>query len=139
MSNNIGVAIAGGSLAVVSLTQAQTNLLVDPSFESSKFDPSGSTGWNNFSGCAFADTNDFYYASDVPVSVLNGTNCVQIYSAGTYNGFYQDKPAVPGSVYTANVWLLTPSVDRIASANTGFLEVQFAIQEATFLWITNRP
>ena len=125
VTNSIGFGSASATLSVISLAQAQTNLLIDPSFESGVFDSSGVAGWSDFSGSAFANTNDFYFDSDISVSVLDGTNCVQVYAAGTYNGFFQDKPALPGQVYTANVWFLTPSVDEIAGGNTCFLEVQF--------------
>lgn len=123
--NSIGSGSASASLLVISLAQAQTNLLIDPSFESGVFDSTGVAGWSDFSGSDFVSTNNFYYNSAVPVSVVDGTNCVQVYAAGTYNGFYQDKPALPGQVYTANVWFLTPSVDKISGNNICFLEVQF--------------
>jgi len=125
VSNTSGTGSANGSLVIIPLAQAQTNLLVDPSFESDVFDPSGQAGWDNFSGCAFANTNSTYFNSSTMVSVQNGTNCVQVYAAGTFNGFFQDKPALPGQVYTASVWFLTPSADKIGGGNTCFLEVQF--------------
>jgi hypothetical protein len=125
VNNSIGSGTASASLVVVSLAQAKTNLLIDPSFESGVFDSTGVAGWSDFSGSDFVSTNNFYYNSDIPVTVVDGTNCVQVYAAGTYNGFYQDKPALPGQVYTANVWFLTPSVDEISGGNNCFLEVQF--------------
>ncbi len=125
VTNAAGSGAASAPLAVVSLAQAQTNLLVDPSFESGVFDATGKAGWVNFSGSAFANANGFYYDSFTPVSVLDGTNCLQVYAASEYDGVYQERPALPGQVYTAYVWLLTPASDQISRANTCFLEVQF--------------
>jgi hypothetical protein len=125
VTNSVGSASASAYLVVVPLVQAETNLLVDPSFESGVFDPSGNAGWSDFSGADFENTNDDYYDSSTPVTVVDGTNCLQIYAAGQYNGVYQDKPALPGQIYTASAWFLTPSSDQISGANTCFLEVQF--------------
>lgn len=128
VSNALGSsALASANLSVVPLAQAKTNMLIDPSFESAMFSPTSDAGWVNFNGTAQANTNNFYYLSATPVSVLDGTNCIQTYSTGpgSYNGIYQDRPAVPGQVYIGSVWLRTPSVDQLGGAGQAWVEAQF--------------
>lgn len=133
VTNAVGTGSASAPLTVVSLAQAQTNLLVNPSFESGVFDTTGKAGWVNFSGSVFANPSGFYYNSTTPVSVLDGTNCLQVYASGAYDGVYQERPALPGQVYTAFVWFLTPASDQISGSNTCFLEVQFHDTNGTTL------
>jgi hypothetical protein len=125
VTNSHGAASESAILAVVPLTQAATNLLIDPDFENATFTPSGDVGWFDYSGSAQANTNDFYYLSATPVTVVSGSNCVQVYGQGSYNGIYQDRPALPGQVYTASSWFLTPIEDQISGDNQCYLEVQF--------------
>jgi len=146
VTNSRGTNAANATLVVTPLAQAQTNLLIDPSFESSTFAPTPTAGWVNFGGSAFANTNDFYFLSATPVSVYDGTNCVQVYASGTYNGVDQDRPALPGQVYTASAWFLTPSADQISGSNVCYLEVQFRdasdtplVQYASSMVDTNFP
>lgn len=123
-SNSAG-ATENATLTVVPFAQAQTNLLIDPSFESGVFSSSSTAGWLNFSGAAILNTSDFYYFSATPVSVYDGTNCLEVYNGGLYDGVYQDRPALPGQVYSANGWFLTPSADPVAGQNVCYIEVQF--------------
>jgi hypothetical protein len=112
-------------LVVIPLATAQTNYLIDPSFESSTFATASTAGWYSFNGCAFQNDQEFYYLSDEQVSVFDGTNCLETYNGGAYDGAFQDRPASPGEVFTGYAWFLTPSSDEIAGANTCILEVQF--------------
>ena len=146
VTNAHGSGSASAILAVIPVAQAATNLLIDPGFENGAFAPSGDVGWFNYSGAALQSTNDYYYLSATPVTVVNGTNCVEVYAQGTYNGIYQDRPASPGEVYTANCWFLTPVEDPITGANTCYLEVQFRsaadvalVQYSTAFVDTNFP
>lgn len=125
VTNTHGAASASATLTVLPVALAATNLLIDPGFENGGFTSSGNAGWFNFSGAALASTNDYYYLSDQHVTVVQGSNCCQVYAGGTYDGVYQDRPALPGQVYTANCWFLTPSVDHISGSNVCYLEVQF--------------
>jgi hypothetical protein len=125
VTNTHGSASAGASLTVVPLSQAATNLLINSGFEQGPFASSGNAGWFNFTGSAMASTNDYYYFSADHVVVAEGTNCAQVYAGGTYAGFYQDRPALPGQVYTASVEILTPFDDEISAGNQAYLEVQF--------------
>jgi hypothetical protein len=146
VTNTKGTNFAIASLTVVPLAQAQTNYLINPGFEDWIFANSGNAGWFNFSGCAFASTNDFYYLSANHVTVVDGTNACQIYAGTTWNGMYQDRPASPGQVYTANAWFLTPFDDPITVSNVCYLEVQFRdaggnplVQYSTAMVDTNFP
>jgi hypothetical protein len=125
VTNTHGSGVAGATLTVIPASSIATNLLVNPAFENGVFTSSGDAGWFNFSGSAYQSTNDYYYLSDQHVTVVNGSNCVQVYPSGSYNGVYQDRPALPGQVYTANCWFLTPTDDHIANSNVCYLEVQF--------------
>ena len=127
VTNTRGTNIAMAQLLIVPAAQAATNYLIDPGFEQGTFAASPDAGWYPFNHAAEASTNDFYRGSLTPVSVVEGTNCAYIYSSGanSYNGIYQDRPASPGEVYTANAWVLTPMEDPIAGGNVCYLEVQF--------------
>lgn len=125
------------------LTPAQlANCVDNPSFEEDYItfgivpEP-----WINFSGSALWSTTEFTIASPV-----DGTNVVQVYNAGTWNGIYQDAPAAPGDVFTGDCWLYQWSSDPLnAPTNEVYLEVQFrqgaanpiAIWSSKF--ITNSP
>ena len=134
------------SLIVTPLAQAQTNLLVNPGFELGAFANTAFTnaslvGWVNFNGAAFASTNGTYYVDSnnapgtVNLTVVDGTNCLDIYSLGqgSYNGAYQDTPALPGQVFTGGAWFLTPATDKIAGTNVCYLEEQFQNSAGTAL------
>ena len=127
VTNNHGTNFAVATLAVIPFAQAQTNYLIDPGFELDYFAASGDGGWFDFSGSAFQNTNDYYLGQegDVHVLVIDGTNCCQLYGAGTWNGVFQDRPALPGQVFTAEAWGLTPLYDYIGFDNNCYLEVQF--------------
>jgi hypothetical protein len=148
VSNSKGSGTATGFLTVVPLAVAQTNLLVDPGFESDTFSLTPTAGWVAFNGADMQNINDYYYLSSTPVTVVGGSNCLQIYSGGpgSYNGAYQDRPASPGQVYTASAWFLTPTEDPISGSNVCYLEVQFRdagdnplVQYATGFVDTNFP
>ncbi|MFO1476752.1 MAG: hypothetical protein U1F98_08885 [Verrucomicrobiota bacterium] len=127
VTNSHGRSQVAGWLIVDPLAQAQTNMLIDSGFEQGYWIYNSTAGWYPYNGAVEASTNDYYYLSITPVEVKDGTNCVQIYSTGpnSYNGVFQDRPALPGQIYTANAWFLTPTDDHIAGSNTCMLEVQF--------------
>ena len=74
-----------------------------------------------------ASTNDYYYLSATPVGAYEAAGAPRstVRGNGTYNGLYPDRPALPGQVYTANCWFLTPIEDPITGGNACYLEVQF--------------
>jgi len=126
VTNTKGTNFAVATLAVVPLSQSRTNYLIDPGFELGYFAASGDGGWFNFSGSAIQNTNNTYLGEDPAyyVLVVDGTNCCQLYGAGTWNGVYQDRPALPGQVFTASASALTPQLDGVLY-NSCYLEVQF--------------
>jgi len=134
VKNPVGTNFAIAGLAVVPLAQAATNYLINPDFEQSFFANSGNGGWFNFSGCAYASTNDYYYLSANHVTVVGGTNACQIYAGTTWNGIFQDRPASPGQVFTASAWFLTPIDDPITVSNVCYL-----VQYSTAMVDTNFP
>jgi len=125
VTNANGLVASTASLVVLPLAQARTNLLIDPSFELGLIDNNGGTaGWDYYNGSVIQNNTDYYYLTANLVNVLDGTNCVQVYNYGSYNGIYQDRPATPGAIYMANAWMYTPSLDQVAGGNC-YLEVQF--------------
>lgn len=127
-------AVATAYFAVVPLSVAQTNYCIDPSFESGVFAPDPGAGWYSYGGCAILNTND-PYSMDEPLSGPNimpvdGTNVLEEYSAGanSYTGVFQDRPALPGQVYTASAWFYTEddiNGDPLVNSATANLQVQF--------------
>lgn len=82
--------------------------------------------WFNFSGAALASTNDFYGNQwDYPVQAREGTNVVRIYNAGEWNGVFQDQPAAPGDIFTADGWFWLSTADALAGDTSLQIEVQF--------------
>jgi hypothetical protein len=64
------------------------------------------------------------------VSVIDGTNCIEEYSAGSgsYTGVFQNRPAFPGQIYTASAWFFTPDANDgypIVNSASANLQVQF--------------
>ncbi len=110
------------------LTPAEyANWLDNPSFETDVEQPwLVPPPWFNFSGAALASTNDFYGNQiDYPVQAKDGTNVVRIYTAGEWNGVFQDQPAAPGDIFTADGWFWLSSQDALAGNTSLQIEVQF--------------
>lgn len=111
------------------LTPAQfANALDNPSFELDVVDPTlVPVPWVNFSGSALQNTNDMYaFTPGANVQTVDGTNVVQVYNAGEYNGIFQDVPAAPGQIFTGDGWFYQSSLDPLlAPTDIGFIEVQF--------------
>lgn len=134
VTNSTGVAGSqSAQLVLMPLAQAETNLVIDPGFENNALVTDPNVGWYSYGNASLNNTNDWYFDStnDVPdVTVVDGTNCLEIASggAGSYTGVFQDRPALPGQVYTASAWFLTPptyTLDQIYGNTTCNLQVQF--------------
>lgn len=95
------------------------NLLDNPSFELDVVDPQTVTApWVNFTGAALM--------VDPAFIAHHGSNVVQVYNAGQYNGIYQDVPAAPGEIFIGDCWLWQSSLDPLtAPINEVYLEIQF--------------
>lgn len=120
-------------LRVLTATQL-ANGLINPSFEQDYVtfgvvpDP-----WVNFSGSALQSTTEFVWAAP-----LDGTNVVQVYNQGEWNGIYQDVPAAPGDIFAGACWLYQSSLDPLlAPVNEAYLEVQFRQGNANPIAIYN--
>jgi hypothetical protein len=105
--------------------------LVDPFFASGTFATTSVTGWSSFNGAAYQNeggADSYYYLSDEPITVYDtaeSTNELEVYDSGQYDGAYQDRPCLPGQVFSGGIWFLTPSADQIQGSGICFLEVQF--------------
>ena len=120
ISDNNGSLTSGAATLSVLTPDQAANALGNPGFEAGSF-----SSWATFNGNAIHTTNDNYYLTATPIDVYDGTYVAQTYNAGEYNGFFQDVAAAPGSVWTADGWGLTSSVDQIAGASTCWIEVAF--------------
>lgn len=127
-------ASASAPLVIMALAQAQTNYVIDPSFESDAFAPASSIGWFSYGGTSFANTNEWYSVFDPAafpdVSVIDGSNCLVEYSGGanSFTGVFQDRPALPGQIYTASAWFYTPDANAgypLVNSATVNLQIQF--------------
>jgi beta-glucanase (GH16 family) len=106
------------------------NVLNNPGFELN-----GLANWTTY-GAGFNTllenvTNNF--------PIHGGTNVFKVFGqfngSVNYSGVYQDQPSSPRSTYTASAFALTQSGDRIAGANTAWLEVTFRDTNANILSI----
>ncbi len=95
------------------------NALLNPGFEIGEL-----SNWQTY-GSGFNTL--LQHVSSVPVR--SGTNVFKVFGQFTggenYSGLYQDLPTAPGMSYTANGWAYTPANDRLAGANTAWIEVTF--------------
>jgi hypothetical protein len=120
INDNNGTLTSGAATLSVLTADQAANALSNPGFETGSF-----SSWSTFNGNAIHTTNDNYFLTATPIDVYDGTYVSQIYNAGEYDGFFQDIPAAPGSVWTADGWGLTPTADQIAGASTCWIEVTF--------------
>ena len=117
VTDTAGSISGSANLTVLTCAQAQ-NLAGNPSFESLSFSP-----WSTFNGCEIL-TNGNTVLSE-PITAFDGIAAGHVYSAGQYNGAYQDIAAIPGKVYTADAWFFCPASDPILDNNQIDLEFQF--------------
>ena len=120
-----------------------TNALVNPGFETSALGPwvGYSLGGANALGTYVQSTSDTYYNGGNPggdnVLTHSGTYVGKMYGDFTggenFNGCYQDIPADPGSIWTADGWALTHAQDLMQPVNTSWIEVSFRNASDTVL------
>ena len=110
------------------------NCLDNPSFEEDVTAPQVvPSPWVNFTGSALLSGIEFIHTS-----AHDGSNVVQVYNAGQYNGIFQDVPAAPGDIFTGDCWLWQSSLDPLsAPINEAYLEVQFRQGSANPIAIYN--
>lgn len=98
------------------------NLLANPGFESGN-----SNGWTTVGPNLYVETDPSH----------SGSHALKVF--GQFNGninesaAFQQFPAVDGDTYAANAWLFTPAGDKIAGANTAWVEVTFRDAGGTVL------
>ncbi|HSU56823.1 MAG TPA: family 16 glycosylhydrolase [Candidatus Dormibacteraeota bacterium] len=101
------------------LVACSPNLLTNPGFE-----VGGLANWTIAGG---SGNNVLESIKNVPVH--SGSNVFKVYGqfigATNDSGIRQDNPTTPGTVYTANAWMLTPGNDTIAGLNSAWYEVSF--------------
>jgi hypothetical protein len=122
---NGGAAQANNGLKVISAAQLATNLLVNPGFEDGVYSEPWESAWVKFNGSAIDTTNDYYYLSDTPVSVYDGTYVCQTYASDADNGLYQNVAATAGATYHAGGWFYVSDWDQITGLATVTLQIMF--------------
>src|SRR6185295_1515517 len=94
------------------------NALENPSFETRSYAP-----WATFNGGGLR-TNDEFWAGII-VSNYDGVVGSVVENGGEFDGAYQDVPASPGQIFTADGWFFEPSTFPLTEGNQVWLEVQF--------------
>lgn len=100
-------------------------MLTNPGFESG-----GLANWTTYGVNNLLESIRYW-------PVHNGSNVYKVYGqfSGVENvtGIYQDRPASPGQTFTASGWAFTPNNDKIAGANSAWMEVSFRNASAAAL------
>jgi len=112
-----GTLTASATLTVKTCAEA-ANSLDNPSFETGSYAP-----WATFNGGGIK-TNDEFWAG-ITVTNYDGLVGSVVENGGEYDGAYQDIPASPGQVFTADGWFYEPSTYPLTEGNQVWLEVQF--------------
>jgi hypothetical protein len=117
VTDTAGSISGSANLTVLTCAQAQ-DLVGNPSFETGTF-----SSWSTFNGSEVLTNGGTVFGE--PITPYDGNFCAHVYANGQYNGAYQDIPATPGKIYTADAWFFCPSADPFTGNNTIDLEVQF--------------
>jgi hypothetical protein len=112
-----GTLSASANLSVKTAAEA-ANALDNPSFEAGTYPP-----WSTFNGGGLKANGDFW--DGITVSNFDGTYGSTVDNGGEFNGAYQDVPAAPGQIFTADGWFFEPSSLPLTAGNQVWLEVQF--------------
>ena len=117
VSDTAGSLNANANLQVLTCDEAQ-NALQNPSFESGVYAP-----WNAFNGGGLKTNGQFW--AGTTVSNFDGIWGSEVENGGEYDGVYQDVPASPGQIFTADAWFFEPSTYPLIGGGQTWLEVQF--------------
>lgn len=125
------------------------NLLGNPGFETGGLNPwiGYSAGGANDPGGFVESTSDRYYNGGNPggdhVLTHSGTFVAKTFGDFTggenFNGFYQDLPAEPGSLWLADGWALTHPQDLLSGGNSSWIEVTYRDAADTVLALYRSP
>jgi hypothetical protein len=117
VSDNAGTLTASATLTVKTAAEA-ANALDNPSFETGSYAP-----WVTFNGGGLYTNGQFW--DGTVVSNYDGLYGSAVDNGGEYDGAYQDVPASPGQIFTADGWFFQPSTFPMTGPNQTWLEVQF--------------
>jgi hypothetical protein len=117
VTDNAGSLAANVTLTVKTAAEA-ANALDNPSFETGSYPP-----WLTFNGGGLHQNGDFW--DGTTVSNYDGNWGSAVDNGGDYDGIYQDVPASPGQIFTADAWFFEPSTFPVSDACQVWLEVQF--------------
>jgi len=117
VTDQAGTLSASATLTVKTCDEA-VNLVDNPSFESGSYAP-----WSTFNGGGLK-TNEQFWAG-ISVTNYDGTWGSVVENGGEWNGAYQDIPAAPGQIFTADAWFFEPSTYPLTEGNWVQLEIQF--------------
>lgn len=91
-----------------------SDVLLDPGFETT-----GLPNWTTYGSNVYSETGTTH----------EGAKSLKIFGqftgAANNSGAWQDVTAAPGDSFSADGWLFTPSGDKIAGANSAWIEVSF--------------
>jgi hypothetical protein len=117
VTDNNGTLTASATLTVKTAAEA-ANALDNPGFEAGVYTP-----WATFNGGGLHTNGEFY--SGITVAAHDGNWVSAVENGGEYDGAYQDVPASPGQIFTADAWFFEPSTFPLTEGNQTWLEVQF--------------
>jgi hypothetical protein len=117
ITDTAGSLNASANLQVQTCDEAQ-NALQNPSFETGVYSP-----WIPFNGGGLKTNGQFW--AGITVSNFDGIYGSEVENGGEYDGLYQDIPASPGQIFTADAWFFQPSSYPLSGGGQTWLEVQF--------------
>jgi hypothetical protein len=126
-------------LIFIPASKAATNMLTNPGFE-----VGNASGWAAYGKHSVDSTREYYYngGTNYPpfasnVLVHGGSRAGKAWGSFTggynVNGFYQDVPAVAGSVWSAAGYALTHQQDLLQPGNRFWFEITFRDASDTIL------
>jgi hypothetical protein len=117
VTDTAGTLSASATLTVKTCAEA-ANLVENSSFEAGVYAP-----WATFNGGGLK-TNDEFWAGII-VTNYDGIWGSVVENGGEYDGAYQDIPASPGQIFTADGWFFEPDTYPLVGGGQVWLEVQF--------------
>lgn len=117
VTDTAGTLTASATLTVKTAAEA-ANALDNPGFEAGVYTP-----WTTFNGGGLHTNDEFY--SGITIAAHDGIWVSAVENGGEYDGAYQDVPASPGQIFTADAWFFEPSTFPLTGNNQTWLEVQF--------------
>ncbi|NOS72531.1 MAG: immunoglobulin domain-containing protein [Verrucomicrobia bacterium] len=117
VTDSAGTLTASANLTVKTCDEA-ANALDNPGFETGTYSP-----WATFNGGGLKTNGDFW--AGITIANYEGIIGSVVENGGEYDGAYQDVPASPGQIFSADGWFFESSTYQLTEANQVWLEVQF--------------